>query len=129
MQAKDARVLVAIGGRGRGVQRRLVSAGGVAPEDIDRAVANLVRLGLVEWRTRAYTKSEIEQFTRAQNPLSVLGSRDVNSLVRDIEKDVRQLKTDVLMQLQRQQQQELVVVADHAAHRVTRRHRDGVTFG
>lgn len=40
----------------------------------------------------------------------MLGSRDVNNLERDIEKDVRQLKTDVLMQ--RQQQQEELAMTD-----------------
>lgn len=112
MVASDARVLVAVGNLDMPFQVRDLVSDRLPRDVVERAVSNLVRLGLVEWQTRPYTRAEIEKLSevRGGGVLRFMQQRDPQSLIRDIEKDIGQLKKDML--LQAQSQQRVLVVTD-----------------
>jgi hypothetical protein len=110
MRPVEAHVLVALHSvaKHRGIDPEHLRVFGIDPVVVRAAIANLVRLGLVDWQSRTYSDAEIEKLSG--NMTIRLNNRDINGLVRDIEKDVRKLKTDLISQVQRQQARRVIAM-------------------
>lgn len=79
--------------------------------DVNRAVSNLVRLGLLDWQDKTYSKDELQKFVgRASYPS--VRPEQVGTLIVPLVQDVQALKKQLIEDLQGQHlRRHLVVTA------------------
>lgn len=107
----EAKLLASVANQPRQFSLAFVRA--VNPDRIaaDRAISNLIRLGLLDWSEKVYSKSDLQRFIGRQF-YSAIDSNSLERTILPLVNDVQKLKNELVQQLGRQHiRQDLEITA------------------